>query len=121
MYTTQFHSDMTQICNPIGHYLVLPETMRPWKKELLTALIKQKTNGGWVCTIDGTLPSNVFMNFSKYITGESTTASHFILEEFLTGYKYENIYLDLVVLVVWIIGLRMLTVLVAVTVNHNKR
>ena len=121
MFTTQFHDDMTQICNPTGINLTLPEAMDPFRKIIITRLIKKETHGGWVCTADGSLPLHSLMNFSKYITGESTTAAHYVLDEFLTGFKYENIYLDLIVLFGWIAGLRMLTVFVALTVNHNKR
>lgn len=76
-----------------------------------------------VCTVDGELPSSFkeFKNLTSKITGIRVTAKEFILDQFLTGFKYENRYMDIIVLVGWIILLRIATVIVALTVNHNKR
>jgi len=80
---TQFHGDRTVICNPQG---------QPARSGLAARFD--------LCTADGG-------GGLRHVTGVQVTAEKYVLEDFLEGYKYENRWLDMGVLVAWIAGIRL--------------
>ena len=98
LISTQFHGDHTLVCNPTGIVV----------EDIKSKLYHQ------VCTSDGSADY-------KKITGQVTTAEEFVLGEFLTAYKYDNRWLDLLVLFAWVAGIRFLTIMTFTFVSHEKR
>mmetsp|Transcript_1495 Transcript_1495/g.1998 ORF Transcript_1495/g.1998 Transcript_1495/m.1998 type:complete len:552 (+) Transcript_1495:2-1657(+) len=104
--TTQFHGDLTELCIPNGMKI----TDAPWP-------FKKRINGHF-CSEDGH-----FHGLGAF-TGIVQNAEEFVYNSdnaFLHGYDYDDRYMDFLVLACWCIGLRILTVITALTVDHNKR
>jgi len=104
--TTQFHGDHTKLCIPDGK----PIETAPW---IFKRFVVDK-----FCTSDGE-----FQGLGSF-TGVVQTAEEFVYNSegsFLHGYEYEHRYIDFAVLLTWCLGLRILTVITALTVDHNKR
>lgn len=76
------------------------------------------------CTIDGKVPAMKDfypeVTFFKNITGKYETAESYV-NDFVPGYKFDDRFLDLVVLFGWCVVVRVLTVYVVLNVNHSKR
>jgi len=98
LITTQFHNDLTPICNPHGERI------------LKTKFCSERGN-----------PADLE---TKNFTGFVISAQDYVYAgdgAFLKGYDYEHVYNDLGVVFLWILGLRILTCIVVVFVDHNKR
>jgi len=67
-----------------------------------------------VCTYDGS--SKI-----SQISGVQVSAAEFVLNDFAKDYKWDHRWMDAIVLGVWIIGLRLVTYVITVYVNHQRR
>jgi hypothetical protein len=94
---TQFYGDDSKICAPFGKIPTGP---------LISKL--------GLCTTDGS-------NDLSKISGVVSTVDEFALGEFLPDFDFGNRWIDIAVLVGWILFLRLLTMFVVAFVNHNKR
>jgi len=67
-----------------------------------------------ICTYDGS-------GHVSQISGVRVSAAEFVLNDFAKDYKFDHRWLDAGVLAVWIIGLRLVTYVITLYVNHQKR
>mmetsp|Transcript_8061 Transcript_8061/g.10208 ORF Transcript_8061/g.10208 Transcript_8061/m.10208 type:complete len:135 (+) Transcript_8061:2-406(+) len=121
LMTTQFHGISDEICLPAGK----PIEKEPWVIEEILKLIHHFKHDFPthlpICSTDGNFDLSKPLASLKNLTGIKIAAEKFVLEDFARDYDYDNKYLDLGVLLGWIIVLRALTFIVMVFVNHQKR
>ena len=128
---SQFFTDNTLICNPKGMAPSFISIEGSNTTVPITPDITQLLNG-LPCTSDG---STLVLTGSPCGLGDISgckplnaegmqeKASDYVLNDFLKGYQTtcEFYIWDAVLLLCWIIGLRIATILVTAFVNHNKR
>jgi ABC-type multidrug transport system ATPase subunit/ABC-type multidrug transport system permease subunit len=112
--TTQFHSDTTLICDPLGKPVTaVPPELKMQEKQLVNK----------VCTHTGGLVSLQEVRHQAF-TGVVRTAEEYVYSgptAFLHGYSYDSRWSDVFILIGWIVALRMVTALVVILIDHNKR
>lgn len=96
LLSTQFHGNDDVICNPLGKPVMTG----------LKSLLK-------LCTVSGA-PDD-------HISGLQVTVEDFVLHDFLDGYDYDRRYIDVAVLLGWILILRVLALLAQVFISFEKR
>jgi len=121
LMTTQFHGISDEICLPSGR----PIVEEPWIIEKMLDLIRHFRPDFPqhlpICSTNGRFDIAHPIAALKNITGIKIAAEKFVLDDFARDYEYDNRFLDLGVLLVWILVLRALTFIVMLNINHQKR
>jgi len=122
LMSTQFHGLSDSICLPDGKPVHLPDVGQKLLDEVVAFFrryvpnIPMPPNGLQLCTRSGNLPTHL-----NELSGIQWPADDFVLNNFAKDYDYDNRYLDLGVLLGWILMLRILTFTTMYFVNHQKR
>eukprot|EP00924_Labyrinthula_sp_SR-Ha-C_P003179 snap_masked-scaffold_15-processed-gene-1.26-mRNA-1 protein AED:0.23 eAED:0.23 QI:0/-1/0/1/-1/1/1/0/1689 len=122
LLSTQFYSSEDRICLPEGE---------PWNDPIpsmmadILRIVHQSVSNSVpenICTTNGKLvlnPLHPLRNFEalKNITGVVLPAKEFVFTDFLQDFTFHNRWLDIEILVAWIVALRTLALLVTVFKN----
>mmetsp|Transcript_38943 Transcript_38943/g.62730 ORF Transcript_38943/g.62730 Transcript_38943/m.62730 type:complete len:181 (+) Transcript_38943:96-638(+) len=119
LMTTQFHDLPDIICLPDGKPMHFTDKMSHMAEEFLHKYLPNITNP--ICTKTGEYDMLHPIKSLKGLSGFQMKAETFVLDKFAKDYDYENRWLDLEVLLVWIVVLRLLTFITMYFVNHQKR
>eukprot|EP00516_Mucochytrium_quahogii_P004535 CAMPEP_0203759468 /NCGR_PEP_ID=MMETSP0098-20131031/12510_1 /ASSEMBLY_ACC=CAM_ASM_000208 /TAXON_ID=96639 /ORGANISM=" , Strain NY0313808BC1" /LENGTH=1654 /DNA_ID=CAMNT_0050652455 /DNA_START=147 /DNA_END=5108 /DNA_ORIENTATION=+ len=117
LMTTQFHDLPDIICLPDGKPMHFTDKMSHMAEEFLHKYLPNITNP--ICTKTGEYDMLHPIKSLKGLSGFQMKAETFVLDKFAKDYDYENRWLDLEVLLVWIVVLRLLTFITMYFVNHQ--
>jgi len=117
LMTTQFHGLDNIICLPGGKplHLDLPK----WMDKILHRYLPNGTIP--FCTKTGGFDMEHPFKSLKEFSGVQVHAEDFVLGHFAKDYDYDNRWLDLGVLLAWVVGLRIATFVTMYLVNHQRR
>jgi hypothetical protein len=122
LMSTQFHGLDDIVCLPDGKPLnssVVEEVKHI--AEWLFPNSSSTINKFGLCTKTGTLDPRHPVSSLGNISGITIKAEEFVLDDFAKDYDYDNRWIDLLVLVGWIVSLRVITFITMYFVNHQKR